>query len=62
MVEWLSGEGMAVVQGAPLMYLDEWILIYKNNMKKLLTVFCLLILSGCTLHAEFSPEKKELND
>ena len=31
-------------------------------MKKLLTVFCLLILSGCTLHAEFSPEKKELND
>ncbi|WP_312690262.1 hypothetical protein [Kosakonia sp.] len=31
-------------------------------MKKSLAVFCLLIVSGCTLHAEFSPEINELND
>ena len=31
-------------------------------MRLLLIVFSILILSGCTLRAEFSPEKNELND
>ncbi|MBJ3591803.1 hypothetical protein JGC56_11725 [Salmonella enterica subsp. enterica serovar Saintpaul] len=31
-------------------------------MRISLTIFSLFILSGCTLRAEFSPEKNELND
>ncbi len=31
-------------------------------MRKLLAFVFIFILSGCTLHAEFTPEKNELND
>ncbi|NWK87971.1 hypothetical protein [Raoultella terrigena] len=31
-------------------------------MKRILSIFYLFILSGCTLHAEFHPEKNQLKD